>query len=484
MSQPSTGHGAPAEPEILESPEAVLSTLHKDGRRRWMYPTLSEGALWRRRRLVGWALIVLFVALPIIQIKGKPAVLLDILHSEFTFFGLTLYATDTILLMLLMITILLSVVFATALMGRVWCGWGCPQTIYLEFVYRPIERLLEGRESRRQRQDEGDLSAPVFWRKLAKYLIFFVISIGLAHTFVAYFVGWSDLIAWMTGPPTQHWGFFLMMALTTSLVMLDFAWFREQMCTIVCPYARLQSVLMDRDSLIVSYDPGRGEPRGRRRKGAEEAGLGDCVDCLACVRTCPTGIDIRDGLQMECVGCTQCIDACDAIMAKVEKPAGLIRYTSENALERKTPRILRPRVMIYGALLAVMVAIFAGSLSGRQSVEVNVTRVPGAPFVLLPDGNVANRLRFRVHNRTGQRDIYRIEALAPEGARVKVIGSPEIALGAGEMKHVDTWIEAPAGAFSGGSTLGHFKIVGAAEVGESPELDFKLLGPFGSQGGR
>ncbi|HIG73313.1 MAG TPA: cytochrome c oxidase accessory protein CcoG, partial [Bacteroidetes bacterium] len=304
---------------VLDSPEEVLTTLRSDGKRKWMYPSESRGRFWRRRQILGWALIALFVALPIVKIKGKPAVLLDVAAREFTLFGTTFYPTDTLFLMLFGISALVSIALLTALLGRVWCGWGCPQTVYLEFLFRPIERLIEGKENVRQRRDaRKDLTWDKAWRKGAKWTVYLAISAALAHVFVSYFVGWSDLIRWMTGPPTEHWGYFLLMAGTTALVAFDFGVFREQMCTIACPYARFQSVLMDEESMIVSYDPTRGEPRGRGKSRMTKDGqpLGDCVDCFACVRTCPTGIDIRDGIQMECIACTQCIDACDSIMDK------------------------------------------------------------------------------------------------------------------------------------------------------------------------
>ncbi|RMF65280.1 MAG: cytochrome c oxidase accessory protein CcoG, partial [Bacteroidetes bacterium] len=370
---------------VLEAPEEVLTTLTREGKRKWLYPVPSEGRFTRWRRRVAWVLILLYLALPLIPINGRPAVLLDFVHREFALFGIIFYPTDTVLLMLSLILVILVVVLGTALLGRVWCGWACPQTVYMEFVFRPIERLIEGKEHVRKRRDEGPWTWDKIWRKTVKLGVFLLISLVLAHTFVAYFVGWDNLLMWMTEPPTRHWMFFVMMALTTGLVLFDFGYFREQMCTITCPYARMQSVLLDPDSLIVSYDPNRGEPRG---KGKKREGLGDCIDCFACVRTCPTGIDIRDGLQMECIACTQCIDACDAIMDRIGKPRGLIRYTSENALAGKPTRIFRPRVVLYTALLAVVASLFVLTLVNRAPYDLDVGRSVGEPYTLLPDGRV------------------------------------------------------------------------------------------------
>lgn len=468
---------------ILESPEAVLSTMDREGNRRWIYPTPSKGRFYRWRLVLGWALIALFVALPIIRINGRPAVLLDFIHREFALFGLTFYPTDTFLLLLLGLSALVSIFLLTALLGRVWCGWGCPQTVYLEFVFRPIERWIEGKEHVRKRRNESPWSFDKAWRKAAKWGIYLAISLALAHVFVSYFVGWERLLDWMMQPPTEQWGFFVLMAVTTGLILFDFGYFREQMCTITCPYARFQSVLLDEDSLIVSYDPVRGEPRAKRSKKKiqqEEAGLipakGDCIDCFACVRTCPTGIDIRDGLQMECIACTQCIDACDDIMDKIDKPRGLIRYTSEHELEGRTTRVLRPRTVIYSVLLVALVTMLGVGIASRGAFEVNVGRAVGEPFVELPDETVANRLRFRVHNQTASDASFRIEAIEPAEAQVRVVGVQPVDLAAQEMKRTEAWVVVPPSVFADSDRRdAAFRLV--FSDGSEQVVTFPLLGP-------
>ncbi|MFU8807052.1 MAG: cytochrome c oxidase accessory protein CcoG, partial [Bradymonadaceae bacterium] len=440
------------------------------------------------RLIVGWSLIAFFVALPLVNIGGKPAIFLDLMHREFTFFGLTLYATDMALLMAFLLISMVGVFLATALLGRVWCGWGCPQTVYMEFVFRPIERLFEGKESVRRRRDAGPWSTNRLLRKTAKHIVYLGISLGLAHTFVAYFVSWELLLDWVQRPPTEHWGFFVMMAMTTGLILFNFGFFREQMCTIVCPYARFQSVLMDRDSLIVSYDPGRGEERKRRsrkEREQEKAGvrlqIGDCIDCGACVRTCPTGIDIRDGLQMECIGCTQCIDACDAIMISVDKPVGLIRYASENRIEKKPARIIRSRVVLYAALLVGLMTIFTVLLVGRTSLDVNIGRVAAAPFTVLESGEVANRLRFRIQNRTGDDFVLSVVALEPQGTEVKLVGPSTVRVAAGDTGRVEAFVLVPPEALENGSAKGLFKVQArdatTSSMGPSSTIEFMLLGP-------
>lgn len=468
---------------ILDSPEEVLSTLRNDGSRRWIYPTPAKGRFWRRRLVVGWALIAFFVLLPVLRIGGKPAVLLDVAAREFTFFGFTFYPTDTFLLLLVGISVLVGVALVTALLGRVWCGWGCPQTVYLEFLYRPVERLLEGAEHVRQRRDAGPWTLDKAWRKGAKWAVYVVVSAFLAHTFTAYFVGWDRLLAWMTGPPTEHWPYFVLATLTTGLVLFDFGYFREQMCTLACPYARFQSVLLDPDSMIVSYDPNRGEPRAKRGKKAvaeERAGvrppLGDCVDCGACVRTCPTGIDIREGLQMECIACTQCIDACDAIMDNVGLPRGLIRYTSERALEGERTRPVRARTVAYGLLLTAVAAVFTVALTTRHAYDVDLGRAVGQPFVELEGGDVANRIRLRVRNQTAEAGAFRVELAAPAGGSVRLGAVQPVEVAPREMVRVEGFLVVPRSAF-GGAAEAPTTVRLTFEDGTTRDVPFTLLGP-------
>ena len=422
--------------ETLTQPEErVLSTLNADGSRRWLRPRLSRGRFLRWRRVVAYALIAIFTLIPHLRMNGKPLVLLDIIRREFTFFGKTFLPTDTLLLALLLLIVFFSIFLVTALAGRVWCGWACPQTVYLEFVYRPIERLLEGAPGQRKPTTMLGL------RKFIRFALYLLVSAFLAHTFLSYFVGTENLRRWIFHSPHEHPVAFLVAIATTGLMMFDFGYFREQVCIVACPYARFQSALLDRDSMIITYDYKRGEPRGKARKTRPGLApgqalalpvLGDCIDCTMCVQTCPTGIDIRQGLQLECIGCAQCIDACDAVMDKIGRPLGLIRYSSQRAIEEGRARILRPRVVIYPLILLALVAAFVLVLANKRDAEFFLLRERGLPFQTLASGDIANQMRIRITNRTDDPAEYTVELVGEPALRLQTENNP-VPVGPGEQ---------------------------------------------------
>ena len=458
-----------------EAQERVLSTLNRDGTRRWIRPKISKGRYYRRRLITAWALIITFTMIPILKLGGKPLMLFDIPKREFSFFGATFLPTDTFLLMLLLFSIFIGIFLITAVLGRVWCGWGCPQTVYMEFLYRPIEKWIEGGRSQQLALDEQGPNI----RRMLKYLAFFVVSAFLANTFLAYFVGWSQLIGWITSPPTSHPAAFAVMLGTTLLMFFDFAWFREQTCIVACPYGRFQSVLLDRQSLIVGYDKGRGEERAKWRK-TEERTAGDCIDCSLCVNTCPTGIDIRDGLQMECIHCTQCIDACDAVMDRIGLEPGLVSYTSQAELTSGKRSFLRPRLIVYSVILAVMFGAFAVSLAGKSTADVTLLRGIGAPFTILPSGEISNQIRIKIANRSPEERSYLIELIADSDV---VLIAPEnpLIVAAGDTQMTGAFVTGPPSAFGGGETTVTIRIGDGVDF--SRQLDYRILGPADSAGG-
>lgn len=398
----------------------VLSTLNPDGSRHWIRPRLSPGRFLTGRRLVAYGLILLFTALPYVRIAGKPSVLLDIGAREFTVLGKTFLPTDTIVLALFLVAVFVSIFLITAILGRAWCGWACPHTVYMEFVYRPIERLFDGPPKRGGRP--GTKRTPV--RIVAKYATYLVISGFLAHVFLAYFVGVERLAEWIQRSPFEHPAGFLVVFGTTVLMMFHFSFFREQLCIVACPYGRLQSVMLDRESLIVAYDERRGEPRGKLRKKEPITEVGDCVDCNLCVETCPTGIDIRDGLKMECVHCAQCIDACDAVMEKIGKPKGLIRYSSQARMAGERARWLRPRVVLYPLVLGALAVAFSFALKSKSDTDVRLLRGLGAPYTVMNDGRVSNALRVKVTNRREVDRDYAFEVTEPYAIELLLESNP------------------------------------------------------------
>ncbi len=450
------------------SPERVLPTLNADGTRNRIRLRPYPGRLLSARRVVAWGLMALFVALPFLRVHGHPAMLLDIVQRKFFLFGHVFLATDGVLLMLLLLAIFVAIVLITALVGRAWCGWGCPQTVYMEFLFRPIERLFEGPREAQLRLDESGMSL----RRLAKNVVFAALSFLLANVFLAYFVGTDALRRWVLEAPSQHWGGFTVVLVTAGLVFFDFAWFREQMCTVACPYARLQSVLLDPKSLLVGYDEKRGEPRSKGK--AKTPGHGDCIDCQACVVTCPTGIDIRQGLQMECIACGQCADACDSIMARIKKPRGLIRYTSQRSLESgEKPRLLRTRVVLYALVLAgLVVALVLGGGSTPQA-EITILRGVGAPFTVTGQ-QVVNQLRLKVTNRSEQTRAFDVSLLNVPEARLV---APELPLrvGPSEQATANFFVTAPLSVVAGQRRVQ----LRVGDARDAQTVVYTLLGPQG-----
>lgn len=376
---------------VIDEPS---SSLHSDGRRNHVHPADVSGRYTRIRTIVFGLLIAVYLITPFIQVGGKPIIFLDVINRRFHLFGASFNSNDFWLVFFLVTGVGFALIVITSLFGRVWCGYACPQTVFMEGVYRRVERLIEGNRNARIRRNAGPWNFDRIWRKVVKNGIFFVISFGLTHIFLSYFVSVPSLIEMMTSAPSEHPAAFTWVMGFTGITFFNFAWFREQVCLIVCPYGRLQSAMTDRNTFNVTYDPHRGEPRGK--PSMKDAG--DCVDCRRCVYVCPTGIDIRNGLQLDCIGCAACIDACDDVMERLGREPGLIRYDSPNGLEGKPAKLLRPRVYAYIAfgLLGLIVAGFA--FNSRVPFEAHILRTAGAVFVAT-EHEVQNPVRFHLVNK-------------------------------------------------------------------------------------
>ncbi len=456
-------------PAPIQAQERVLSTLNVDGSRRWIRPKPSAGRWWKRRRITAYVLMLVFFIVPYLSIGGRPVLLIDLPRREFSLLGTTFYSTDTLLFMLLLVSILIGIFLATALFGRVWCGWACPQTVYMEFLFRPVERLFEGGDRGSKRLDrQGGFSG----RRVAKNAFYLVLALFLAHTFLAYFVPPARLWTWMQGPPAQHWTSFFIVMFTTGLIFFDFAYFREQTCLVACPYGRIQSALLDKGSLIVGYDGRRGEPRAKGARPRPE-GAGDCVDCGLCVLTCPTGIDIREGLQMECVHCTQCMDACDRVMANVGKAPGLIRYGSRNGFEGAAKRRFRMRVVAYPLVLVATLGLFSWALASRSDTDVTVLRGGGEPFVVQADGRVLNTIRIKVRNFGADRR-YGIALEGAPGAQLVAPINP-LPVRSGKWETATVFVLAPRGSFRSGMLDVEFIVQDGERL--SVRRPYRLVGP-------
>jgi len=391
----------------------TVTTIRADGSRLFLHPADTRGRFTTARKFTALGLIGFYLALPWIKIGGYPAVFLDVAERRFHFFGWILAAQDMWLLFFLLTGVGFSLFFITALLGRVWCGWACPQTVFLEHVYRRVERWIEGDAPKRRALDAGPFEGEKAFKRLVKHGAFVLLSAVITNLLLAYFVSIPQLWSMITTAPSEHWGAFLFVAFSTAALYFNFAWFREQLCIVICPYGRLQSALIDDHSLVIGYDATRGEPRGK----LNTPGAGHCVDCSRCVQVCPTGIDIRQGLQMECVGCTACIDACDDVMDKVKRPRGLIRYDSLNGFAGKATRWLRPRTFVYFALFVVGALVSLWALSTIQPGSLGITRMQGAPYYVDSD-YVRNQFLVRLVNKRNEPIQFTVTLVqAPLGAQ-------------------------------------------------------------------
>ncbi|MBK9637689.1 MAG: cytochrome c oxidase accessory protein CcoG [Bacteroidetes bacterium] len=392
----------------------TVATISEDGKRNWIYPKKPKGDFYNKRTAVSIFFLILLFSGPFMKINGHPLMLFNILERKFILFGIAFWPQDFHLFVLAMLTFIVFIILFTALFGRIWCGWACPQTIFMEMVFRKIEYLIEG-DYMQQKTLSAESPNPIkFRKKFLKNSIFFIISFIIANTFLAYIIGVDELFKIISEGPSRHLGGLISLTIFTLVFYGVYTKFREQACIVVCPYGRLQGVLLDKNSVVIAYDYKRGEPREKLHKGLERK-AGDCIDCHQCVQVCPTGIDIRHGTQLECVNCTACIDACDSIMDKIEKPRGLIRYTSENAIAKGIKFKVTPRIIGYSVVLFIFLGALITLLALRTDVESTILRTPGMLYQELPNQKVSNLYNIKVVNKTFNNLPIEIKIVEPQG---------------------------------------------------------------------
>ena len=384
-----------------------LSTTDKDGRRRWLYPKKPDGKWYRWRTWFSWLLITIMFAGPWIRINGNPLLMINIIERRFSILGQIFWPQDTVIFAVAMLVFITSIILFTTAFGRLWCGWACPQTIMMEMVFRKIEYLIEGNSTEQRALDAAPWTAGKIFKKAFKQIVFLGLSFMVGNTLFAYIVGSDQLLAIQFDDPRNHVAGLSFMTLFTLLFYGIFARFREQACTFICPYGRFMSAAIDENTMVVAYDYKRGERRGPLHRGQsfeqrKTEGQGDCVACRQCVAVCPTGIDIRDGTQMECVNCTACIDACDTIMDKVARPRGLIRFASLNNIERGEKQRFTRRMLLYAVVLAALVSLFLFLVFTRAAVETTILRAPGALFQQTAEGRIENIYTVKVINKSSR----------------------------------------------------------------------------------
>lgn len=470
----------------LTNPSHAVHTHTPTGKSTKIQTKLITGFFQNIRSTSMYSLMALFVLLPFLRWDERQALLFDIPNRQFYVFGLTFMPQDLFLLSWVFIMAAFALFVVTVFGGRVFCGYSCPQTIWVNLFMR-VEKLFEGERHQRIRMDKAPLSISKIWRKTAKHSVWLLIALLTGLTFVSYFApveslygnwAWFDVAGWrVLLPELGTWQLFFI-GLFTVATYLNAGWMREQMCFQICPYGRFQSVMFDRDTLIVSYDVERGEPRGaRKRTAAKPDLLGDCIDCDLCVQVCPTGIDIRHGLQMECIQCAACVDACDSVMDRMNYPRGLIRYTTERQLvEKQKTHWLRPRLIAYAAMLALMLGLFVWILAARVPLQVEAMRDRNQLFRLNNDGLIENAFNLKITNKTQQEQTYRVSLNAPNGIRLD-IRHPEVILDAGEIYELPITVVGDPARVSQSELPISFRVQGVSDPSLSATIENRFRAP-------
>lgn len=481
-------------PKQEEAFRDKISTVDDSGKRAWVYPKKPKGKLYNARTVASIVFLTFLFGAPFIKVNGEQLLLFNILEGKFVLFGLIFGPQDFHLFALAMLTFMVFIVLFTVVFGRVFCGWACPQTIFMEMVFRKIEYWIEGDFNQQKKLNKAPWTAKKIRKKVSKHLIFFAISFLIGNTFLAYIIGLEALQNIITSSPSEHLAGFAGMIVFSGIFYFVFAHFREQVCLVACPYGRLQGVLLNDDSIVVAYDFERGEPRGNIRKKKEKATpqqaainvqgneatlaslptLGDCIDCNLCVKVCPTGIDIRNGTQLECVNCTACIDACNEVMDKVNRPQHLIRYDSFNGIKKGVKLRFTPRIAAYSAVLVLLLSILSFSLANRNDVEATVLRAKGMLYNEVDEHTLSNLYNVTVKNKTNQAIPVTFKLVNIEGT-IKMVGE-EMTVPAEDIAKSVFFIELPKTSLTGRKTSLQIEVYSGSELLDKTTTTF--LGPI------
>ena len=431
-----------------------IGTVNAAGKRAWVYPKKPKGHFYEYRKYVSYALLLFLFASPFIKINGVQFLMFNVLERRFNIFGFPFWPQDFHLVVISMVTGVVFVALFTVAYGRIFCGWMCPQTIFMEMVFRRIEYWIDGDRSAQMRLDKAPWNAGKIRKRILKWSLFFVISFLIANVFLAYLIGSDELLRYVADGPIVHLDTMIPLLIFTAVFYFVFAWFREQVCIIACPYGRLQGVLLDDRSIVVAYDHKRGEAENGRKKFRKNEdrgvlGHGDCIDCFRCVSVCPTGIDIRNGTQLECVNCTACIDECDIIMEKIDRPKGLIRYASEDEINKGSTFRFTASMKGYTAVLMILTGIFIGMLFLRNELETSILRLPGQLYERKDDNIISNVYTYKVVNKT-MKDVENVSfKLLSHKGNIKMVGQDNFKVPAEELAEGTLFIEINAAELTG-----------------------------------
>lgn len=409
---------------LTESFRDRIATVDESGKRKWIYAQKPSGRFYNIRTVLSVLYFIIFFGLPFVYVNGRPLFLFNIPNAKFILFGKVFWPQDFFIFGITMITFVFFIILFTAAFGRLFCGWACPQTNFMEMMFRKVEYWILGDAPRQRMLKNAPWTTEKIIRYSVKHILFYLLSFIIANFFLAYIIGIEELEKIIREPVSQHIVGFSSLLAFSAVFYAVYAFFREQACTVVCPYGRLQSVLLDKNSMIVAYDYKRGEPRGNAKKTHDEQ-LGDCIDCHLCVKVCPTGIDIRDGVQMECVGCTACIDACNSIMDKLDRPRGLIRYASENSIANGEPLHYTTRMKFYTGLCAFVLCVLSVLLATRKDVDATIMRTPGQLYQERGNDSLSNLYNIKMVNKTMKPEEVQVKLEDGEG-KVELIGKPYI----------------------------------------------------------